>query len=298
MAADNDKRDSKKALEEEVWSAIAAFEQILEAMPSDRASLEALAHAYQQVGDHTRAKDYLVRLGNVLLEEADFTSARELVERLQPYVAEDKDAEKLVKRIESVEGQESSLASPVIESPATTTVPAGKPGAGSKKVRSTFSMPDELSMAWNLLESNELSQEEYSAVVQDLTEMSTKDANTTVSVLHVLQDRGFKNLHKVLVSVSKACGTPVVSLSHFDLQPEAVSLLPAEFMLRRGAILFEKLGSHGLVVVMNPYDKQLRKDIEEVAGIECHFFVTLPEEFDLGLQKAGEITSGSGEASG
>ena len=62
---------SSKELEEEIWSAISAFEQILEAMPNDRASLEALAHAYEQIGDQTRGLDYLIRLTQVVLEEGD-----------------------------------------------------------------------------------------------------------------------------------------------------------------------------------------------------------------------------------
>ena len=47
------KADNKKDLEAEIWNAINAFEQMLEAMPNDRVSLEALSHAYEQIGDHT-----------------------------------------------------------------------------------------------------------------------------------------------------------------------------------------------------------------------------------------------------
>ena len=72
-------------LEEEVWNAIAAFEQILEAMPNDRASLEALCHAYEQIGDHTRAKDYVIRLVDVLVEEGDGAAAKRLSDRLVAY---------------------------------------------------------------------------------------------------------------------------------------------------------------------------------------------------------------------
>ena len=71
------KKDKEKSLnaEEKIWDAISAFEQILEAMPDDRASLEALAHAYEQIGDHARAKDYTIRLGGVLVSESDAEAA-------------------------------------------------------------------------------------------------------------------------------------------------------------------------------------------------------------------------------
>ena len=76
-------KDSRPELEEKVWNAIAAFEQILEAMPTDRASLDALAHAYEQVGDHTKAKDYLIRLGNVIIQENDADAGQEILEKIE-----------------------------------------------------------------------------------------------------------------------------------------------------------------------------------------------------------------------
>jgi len=47
--------------------------------------------------------------------------------------------------------------------------------------------------------------------------------------------------------------------------------------------VFELIGKDALVVVMNPYDRQLRRDIETMTGRKCHFFLTLPSEFDKAL---------------
>jgi hypothetical protein len=55
-------------------------------------------------------------------------------------------------------------------------------------------------------------------------------------------------------------------------------------MLKRGAMVFELLGKDALAVVMNPYDRQLRKDVEAMAGRKCHFFMTPPPEFDKALE--------------
>lgn len=277
---EKDKGKEKTDLEEEVWSAISAFEQILEAMPNDRASLEALSHAYEQVGDHTRAKDYVLRLGNVLVSEADADAARELLSKIQSYADEDPHARELVSVIEELAPEQ-----PVEIAPAE----PGPKSADAAKVRTGFNMADELSFAWNLLEANKLSQEEYASVVQDLTEMSAEDRATTISVLHVLDGRGFKGLEKIVTFVSKECAVPIVALSSFDLQLEAVSVLPYDFMMRRGAILFDFLGKDALVVAMNPYDLQLRKDVEALAGKKCHFYISIPMEFDQALEKIKEI---------
>lgn len=287
MAKQPDKK-SKEELESEVWSAISAFEQILEAIPNDRASLEALSNTYEQIGDHTKAKEYMLRLGDVYFEENDIEAARQLVDHMRPYEAEDPKVKGLIDRIEKLGPGRTTAAVPTVIEPESH---FDKPKGGDRG-RVSFSMSDELAFAWNLLEAKELTQEEYSSVVQDLTEMSSVDSATTVSVLHVLEGRAFKNLEKAMAFVSKECGTPIISIACFDLRPEATSLLSREFMLKRGSLVFEVLGKDALAVVMNPYDRQLRKDVEGLAGRKCHFFMTLPSEFDKALEV---VTKGNAE---
>jgi len=275
--------DSRIELEEKVWNAIATFEQILEAMPNDRASLDTLAHAYEQVGDHTKAKDYLVRLGNVIIQENDAEAGQEILAKIEAYAEHDDDARLLLGRMKDF--LSSKKISAAASSPESR---SGQTKAGASGVRSSFNMADELSFAWNLLEAGELTQEEYSNVVQDLTEMSAGDSNTTISVLHVLEARAFKNLERIIGFVSKECSTPIISLASFDLQSSVVSLLPMEFIVRRGAIVFELLGNNALVVVMNPYNKQLRQDVEAAIGKKCHFFVALSSEFDQAIARINQ----------
>jgi len=280
------KPESKSDLEEKVWNAISAFEQILEAMPNDRASLDALTDAYEQVGDHTRAKDYLIRLGNAIIEEADADAGQEILQKLEIYAEHDDSAKQLFGRMQEFLSARKAA-------PALKTDSQAKPvRAGTSDVRVSFNMADELSFAWNLLEAGELTQEEYASVVQDLTEMSAGDSNTTISVLHVLEARAFKSLEKIVGYVSRECATPIISLASFELQPAVVSLLPMEFIVRRGAMVFEQLGNNALVVVMNPYNKQLRQDVEATTGKRCHFFVSLSSEFDQAVAKLVQASTG------
>jgi hypothetical protein len=150
-------------------------------------------------------------------------------------------------------------------------------------------MAEELAMAWNLMEANELTQEEYASVVQDLTEMSAGDSVATISVLHVLEARGFKNIEKIVAYLAENCTTPYISLENFELTWESSSIIPREFMLKRGAIVFELLGNDALAVIMNPYDKQLRKDVETLADRKCHFYITMPADFDKSCETAEEL---------
>jgi tetratricopeptide (TPR) repeat protein len=277
-----------KDLEAEVWTAIAAFEQILEAMPTDRASLDALSNAYEQIGDHTRAKDYLLRFASILLEEGDVRTASELVEKLSRYEDQDPRIKEIVSQIKGVQSAEATAKeSPAMDTSATRPTKIKTRGS----VNSSFSMQEEMSFAWTLSEAQQITQEEYAGIVQDLTDLSANAANSTVSVLHVLENRAFKNLERIISFAARQCSAPIISVASFDIKPEPVAVLPLDFMLRRGALVFELLGKDALVVIMNPYDKQLRKDVEALACRRCHFFMTLASEFDRALGKARDVLS-------
>jgi tetratricopeptide (TPR) repeat protein len=326
MAKDKNGGDVNEA---EVWSAISAFEQILEAMPNDRTSIETLAHAYQQIGDLTKAKDYLIRLADVLIGESDTTGAADVIAQLKDVAdSDDKDAKAAIGRLEKflssadlsaaplpppeelkpkkkkkkaeTAGKEEAAedAEPTEEAvkeaePASAAAAAPHVTTTTTGISTSFNIANELQFAWNLMQANELTQEEYSNVVQDLTDMSGTDAFVTVSVLHVLNDRGFKGFGKIMAVVSKECGTPIISLSNFDLQSVAYSLLPIDFMVRRGAIIFDLIGGDALAVIMNPYNKQLMKDVEALTGKRCHFYITTPPEFDNALNKITEDSQSS-----
>ncbi len=294
MAQDNKAKgkDSKSDSEAEVWNAISMFEQILEAMPNDRGSLEALAHAYEQVGDKTRAKEHLVHLANVLLEEQDADALRDVATRLAKYAEDDDEVKNLLSHVSSAASPKAEAAA--AQEPASAEIRKAAVPAG--KIRMAPDMSQELALAWNLLQAKELSEEEYANVMQDLTDMTARDAQVTASALHVLHDRGFRGIEKVVIYLSKECGLPIVSLTSFDLQLESVALLPFEFILRRGAIPFDTIGNTALIVIMNPYDKELMKDIEKLIGRKCYFYIALPSDFDAALERAKTLLADAAEA--
>ena len=280
MAAEETGDKGRKQLEEEVWSAIGAFEQILEAMPEDRASLETLSHAYGQIGDHARAYEYVLRLGRVLLAEGAHVEALELLDRLRELSAGDAEGIELAARIEAMAPLSEGDAS--VENPP---LPAALPSS----VSMSPNMSEELAFAWNLLQAGESTQEEYASAVQDVTEMSGSDATATVSVLHAMEARGFKGVDRLIAYVSQDCAVPYVALDSFDIAKEAGSLLPLDFIVRRGALVFDFLGPHALAVVMNPYDSGLRRDVETLASRPCHFYITHADQFDGAVARIAEV---------
>ena len=282
-------KEKNKKLEEEIWSAIGAFEQILEAIPNDRSSLDALAHAYEQIGDHTRARDYHLRFAQTVLDEKDSAGAKQALSKLEKYKEDDPEVAGVLSQLAQLVADEAPAAPPPPPSA------KGQPDQVKSSASSGFSMPDALSFAWNLAEAGQITQEEYASVVQDLTDLSASAATTTVSVLHVLENNHSGKIGKILAHVAEESRMPYLALSCFNIRKKPLSLLPLDFMIRHGVLAFELLGEDGLVATVNPDNKNLRKDVERLTGRTCHFYVTLPSLFDEVMARAPEILEGEGE---
>lgn len=271
-----------KDTESEVWNAISAFERILEVMPEDRTSLDTLVHAYTQLGDYTRARDYLVRLAKVVAAERDIEAAIPVVEQLREFVETDPSIKELIERLVnlSVEG-----VPPVSAEKKHAFGPVSAKGQLQRKINIT----DELAFAWDLLQAGELTQEQYADVVQDLTDISSNSADKgAVSMLHVIEHRGFGSLDRIMVFAASKGDTPIVLLSNFEINDEAAALLPIDYMTRQGVMVFDLLGPDAMVVVQNPYDRELRKHVEQVIGRHCHFFLTPPQEFNSAMARVSK----------
>ena len=166
--------------ESRMWNAIAAFEQILEAMPQDRAALETLTEAYGSIGDKSKATEYMLRLAQVIIEEKDCEEAQSVLARLNR-ISDDsaiiqgvkKELETLVGDIPSVEKQPSNR-------------------------RQGFNVTEEISLAWRLLQADQINEEEYKQIVQDLSDSRSHQLETPATVLHVLEDRQFKKRNTII----------------------------------------------------------------------------------------------------
>lgn len=275
--ASKQNRESTDESESDVWNAIAAFEKILEAIPDDRSSLETLFHAYEHIGDRVKALDCLLRLAGIVAGEQDKETAPFIIAKLEEYGPSD---ERIAACLQRLHLLADASAESLPESDAAEPVSLR---AAVEETSGRFRVADELSFAWKLFEAGEISQEEYASVAQDLADLSIDGHLSTVSVLHALEGRAFSGMERVMGFVSREAKTPIISLQSFDLQPVAVALLSREFAIRRGALVFELLKDDALVAVMNPFDLSLRADIERTTGRACHFFMTLPRDFDAAV---------------
>ena len=97
----------------------------------------------------------------------------------------------------------------------------------------------EVNLAWTLFQEGQLSQEDYSQALQDLTAMESKSVNVPITVLHVLWDRSYSHFSGLVTHLSRKYGIPFLSLSGFELQEELYLLLPLDFVQHNARHLFQ-----------------------------------------------------------
>ena len=261
-----DKWISEDSSEAELKSAVSAFEQILEVEPGDRLALETLGTAYARLGDVDKASLYLLRLADVVLNENDMRGAGDLIKILRSLPPSDA-ITATIKKLQAI---------------------AGKAARGDAKrpvAQRSHDITREISLAWDLLQAEQITQEDYAGIVHNLSENSAKASKIEVpiTVLHALQDRQHRGLDRIVAYLAKTSGKPMIPVNQFDISIELLTSLPIEYMTQRGAIVFEKMGQDLLVAMLNPFDTELQQEIREETGRRCHFCTTGPFNYDTAL---------------
>ncbi|WP_372808191.1 tetratricopeptide repeat protein [Pontiella sp.] len=261
---------------ENLANSVAMLEQILEVMPQDPEALKALYNAYLRAGNIDRAFDYLSRMIEVALTGREEGVLAYIGQELPNF--EDSHPSEVAAQI-------ARLRTLFREQPAHSTQSPADDGDDAGGPRCELDINEELALAWRLYEENQLSQEEYSSVLHDLTEISTKELNVPASVLHVLHDRGFTHMGQVVDYMSSRSGVPTLRLKNFELDKKAAASLPLDVAVHDGALPFAFFGNDLLVGVLNPFNNMLVDKVENESGHCCHTFLVEPADYDAALDK-------------
>jgi hypothetical protein len=240
-------------------------------------ALKAVYSAYRKSGDAGRAFEYLGRLVEVATTDHDMD--------LLAFVRTEFSAFEQSHPSE-VAAHMARLRVLVSEAAKTGYKPAPEQAEaqpGHQPVETDIS--EELALAWKMYEEGQLSQEEYSSVLHDLTEISSKELDVPASVLHVLNDRGFTQMGRIMAYMSERSGVPFVALTNFELNEQVAAALPMEVPASDGALPFAFLGNDLLVAVLNPFNHMLEEKVETQSGHRCHTFLADPQAYDIALGK-------------
>lgn len=278
--------------QQQVNEAVSFFEQILQAMPEDRVSLEVLSQAYESAGNAAKTAGLLVRLSRVLVRDGDSEAAQQLRPRLAAVAGQP-----------DVNGAMASLdqfLSATIRAAVPATPPA-QPAAAipiataamrliNEPTERRAIVTQELDFAWMLHEQNLLSEDQYASVVSDITDLSASPTPLPISVLHLFQDRQIPNIDSVLTFAAERSGVPLLPLSSFEPQAAAYNLFPLDYLVIKGIVPFDLMSADLLIATLNPLNGKLREELENLTNRRCHFYLIQPSEFDAAMDRIRKLS--------
>lgn len=268
--------------QEDLEQTVVMLEQILEVMPDDLFTLRALYETSLKLEQPEKAFKMLTRLDDASRAAQDV----EMIDfALQQYGTIDVDSADVQSRISRLE-EARTVASLLAGDQVPVATPGAQPAAEEEGIPSRIEA--EMALAWDLFQDEQLSQDEYSSVLHDLTEMSTRQVGVPVTVLHVLHDRQFSRFERVVAHLCQKYSMPVMVLSQFENNEEVARAVPEGFSASNGLIPFASVGDDLLVGVLNPADRDLLTQAETVSGQRCHPYLVTPDEYDRYLAKSGQ----------
>ena len=258
-----------EATREELEHGVEALEQILEIMPEDYSTLYTLYESFIKLEQPEKAFKHLARLADFSLRSKNKEGVSFVLQQYESLgdLGEEVEARKAQLRDMKAElaGEASDTSQQDVEG-----VSAAVPQT----------LGAEMALAWDLYQEEQISQEEYSNVLHDLTEMSSQSVGVPVTVLHVLHDRQFSRFERLMTHLCIKSGVPIIALSSYEESEEFIEVLPIDFLTQRGVLPFAAIGDDLLVAVLNPFDKALLREAEQAAEKRCHPYLVSPDEYD------------------
>jgi hypothetical protein len=263
----------------ELQEAVAAFEQVLELMPDDVPTIEALVQSCSLLQDEDRLRDYVVRLATMHVRQERWADARALAPKLRDLAPISDEAAALLEEIDQQQAEPEPAAIPA-RAPKLAAGSDEAPVEDSPRIRQQV-LQGELALAWQLHDRQWITSDEYAQLIQELTDLSSRaETGSRVSLLHVLAAREYARMDHLLASIALDAHLPLIPLSRFDTPPATAALLSPVFVRTMGAAPFDRIGIETLVAVLNPYNDRLRADVSVRIGHRCHFYLASAVEFD------------------
>ena len=266
--------------EENVKQTIEMLQQILEVMPTDISTLKTLYNTYLQLGDLEPALDVLARMETAATSINDQVALAFILEQYASVEHISPEIKASTDRLRAM--QEGVHTDKKVVPEATSTDP----------VLGTVSLEAEMALAWDMLQDEQLTQDEYSEVVGDLTEMAATDVGIPVTMLHVLNDRNFSRFERLMTHLAEKASVPIISLESFEENQEASQALSLAFSSLHGALAYSMIGNDLLLAVLNPFDQELFAKSEKESGRVCHPYLVSPYEYDKRLGERKQTALG------
>lgn len=263
----------------ELEHTIQTLQQILEVMPDNTDTLRTLYGAFIQIGELEKALETLARLESAAHSVGDQDALNFVLEQ---YASIEDEAPELKKHADTLRTMNQGAPS----QSSSNTIPHESPPSTP-----TDSVEQEMALAWELLQDEQLSQEEYAGAISDLTEISSSKGGAPITLLNALFDRNFSRMERLLVHLSTKTGVPIIDMSRFEADEELNTLFTPEFCINHAIVPFGKIGNEILIGVLNPVDPSPRTAAAAECGRPVHPCLVGVQDFDLrydAIKKAQE----------
>ncbi len=132
----------------------------------------------------------------------------------------------------------------------------------------------ELLLAQHLHRARVISDPEYRIILHDLCWYSSRPPMSPRTVLYVLDDRELPHRDAAIEFLAHDSGVPFIDLHLVQPDPEALEILPPDFVRIRAACTFGQIAGEPMVAVLNPFNLQLRDDVTNQIETDAHYYLT------------------------
>ena len=112
------------------------------------------------------------------------------------------------------------------------------------------------------------------------------ESTTPVALLQLLLEEQLVKLEDVLTVMVDRAGLPYLPLSTYDVDRDAVCLLPRELCFEKCIVPFDLISRSVLIATANPFDMAARSQAEVMLAYNVFWYVTSPEEIHVALRRA------------
>lgn len=95
----------------------------------------------------------------------------------------------------------------------------------------------------------------------------------------------FVNERDVVVALIVQCGFPYIAVNKYDIDPKVIDLVPAKFAKQYHVVPLDKVGDVLSIVMANPLDISVIKQIENMSVCKVATFIATKTEIDEAIER-------------
>jgi tetratricopeptide (TPR) repeat protein len=272
------------------------FEAITESQPEDYQSWEILKEAYSKLGRRPESLRASKKLAKAHISLGQISQAILEFEGILQEYPDDAEVLAALSEIEAKTAQLSTAHQPSgapslrEDSKPTPSAPTLAAGAAAPLSSSAKPTPEDGNKALVdvLLAEKLITAQAVEPLLKRLASSPVGNGETAQSptLPQLLIDEQLIKLEDFLSLLVDRSGLPYLPLSTYDVDRDAVCLLPRELCFENCIVPFDLISRSVLIATANPFDLQLRSQAEVMLAYNVFWYVTSPEEIHTALRRA------------